>query len=72
MLKHQTSDGYSDLYIPFFLRLPFWIERGLILLNANIPSLKSFDNKNFRVYEEVNNKILEVIENKLGQKIIEL
>ncbi|BDS09569.1 hypothetical protein [Aureispira anguillae] len=69
--KIEKNDEY-DLLVPFFLGLPFWIERGLILINAEIPEMQKTQNTPFRVYRNIPLKIIKVIEEKLNQKILTL
>lgn len=70
--KSNTKIGYYNLLVPFFLALPFWIERGLILLNAELPELEKENGNSYRLYHNINERIIEVIELKLDQKITEL
>lgn len=74
LLKKMSAedDNYYDLYIPFYLGLPYWLERGLILINAKVPTLKYVGGKPFSVHNNIHMKILEVIESKLNQRIQEL
>jgi hypothetical protein len=67
-----NHDGYYDLLVPFFLGLPFWIERGLILLNAELPDLENHKGINYRLYRSLSERIIEVLEQKLDQKITEI
>jgi hypothetical protein len=69
LIKKDLDEGSFDLYVPLYLGLPFWIERGLILLNGVVPDIRKVNESTYRVYEKVNVKILEVIEKKLNQKI---
>lgn len=65
-LKRPDDDqSISDLYVPLRIKLPFWIERGLLLMNAAIPEVTN-DGK-YRYYENISNDIIEMIESKLGQ-----
>ena len=70
--SNESKSGYFNLCVPFFLGLPFWIERGLIMLNAELPELMKYNNLSYRLYKNVNEKILDVLEQKLDQKIIEI
>lgn len=71
--KAMTSDNENfTLYVPLFIGLPFWIERGLILLNGEVPVLVKNNGKNYRIYNKVHIKIIEVIERKLNLKIVDL
>ena len=73
LLKSESNiEGVYDLYVPLFMGLPFWIERGLILLNGDVPNIKNIDKTPYRIYEKVNDKILDVIEEKLNQKIAKI
>lgn len=73
LLKRETEiDQQYDLYVPLYFGLPFWIERGLLLLNGEVASIDDFDNSPYRIYKNVNKKILNVIEEKLDQKIIKI
>lgn len=65
-------DRTFDFLVPLYLGLPFWIERGLLLLNGMTPNLEKIDNVYFRVYEQVESSVLEVIGQKLNQNIEEL
>jgi hypothetical protein len=58
----------SDFYVPLHITLPFWIERGLILINAEIPIIEWVDKKAFRKYQNIHNDIIKIIEEKLNQK----
>ena len=74
-VKKQSSQNQVenyDLFVPFFLGLPFWIERGLIMLNAELPELKKHNNINYRLYRNINKRIIEVLKLKLDQNISEL
>jgi hypothetical protein len=70
--ESETKVGYYNLLVPFFLGLPFWIERGLVLLNAELPDLESNKGISYRLYRDINERIIEVLELKLDQKITEL
>jgi hypothetical protein len=73
LLKRRIEDSSRfNLLIPYFLGFPFWIEKGLILLNSTIPKVTRVEGTSYREYVQVENKILEVIETKLNQKIIEI
>lgn len=73
LLKEECEDSQEyHLYVPLFMGLPFWIERGLILLNGDVPDIKSFNESKYRVYKNINDKILDVIEEKLDQKITKI
>jgi hypothetical protein len=74
ILLKEELEGKEEFnfYVPLYIRFPFWIERGLILLNGNVPLVKYINGFGYRIYEKVNGKILDVIENKLGQKINKL
>lgn len=67
----ELNEEY-DLFVPLFLGLPFWIERGLILLNGDVPGIESINGSPYRTYKKVNDKILDVIEEKLDQNIIKI
>lgn len=67
----EIEDVY-DLHVPLFMGLPFWIERGLILLNGVVPDIKNIKDSPYRVYKNVKSKILDVIEEKLDQKIAKI
>ena len=73
LLKRKCPGELSqfDFKVPFFLGLPFWIERGLVLLNAKVPEVQRVVGVSYRVYKNIDEKILDVIEDKLSQKIIE-
>lgn len=66
--KKNSVLDVSDLYIPLNIKLPFWIERGLLLINARIPILESYQNKSYRVYKNIHNSIIQLIESKLNQQ----
>jgi len=74
VLRKKVSDVNQeyDLYVPLFLGLPFWIERGLILLNGDVPGIENINGSPYRIYENVNKKILDEIEEKLDQKITKI
>ena len=61
-----------DFLVPLYLGLPFWIERGLILLNAETPTIEIIDGNYFRVYPKIEYDILQVIEAKLEQNILDI
>ncbi|PQB04123.1 hypothetical protein [Aureitalea marina] len=70
LLKRLTDrNGDFDLLVPLFLGLPFWLERGLILTNAEIPSVEYLKGKPYRVYKNIDSLILSVVEEKLNQNI---
>ena len=70
LIKRESElNKEYDLYVPLFLGLPYWIERGLILLNGNVPRIENIHESPYRIYKNVNKKILDVIEEKLDQKI---
>jgi hypothetical protein len=66
--KRNGVYDISDFYVPLNIRLPFWIERGLLLINARIPFLETYQNKSYRVYENIHNNIIQLIEGKLNQQ----
>ncbi len=66
--NYEHANNY-DLYVPFYLGLPFWIEKGLVLLNGQIPDLETVERNNYRVYRNINKKIIDVLRNKLNQKL---
>lgn len=66
--KKDSVEEVSDLYVPLNLKLPFWIERGLLLINARIPIKESYNNKPYRVYKNIHNSIIQLIESKLNQQ----
>lgn len=66
--KKNGVHDISDFYVPLNIRLPFWIERGLLLINARIPVLETYQNKSYRVYENIHNNIIQLIEGKLNQQ----
>jgi hypothetical protein len=66
--KRNGVHPISDFYVPLNIRLPFWIERGLLLINARIPVLETYQNKSYRVYENIHNNIIQLIEGKLNQQ----
>lgn len=70
--EELESNEVYNFHVPLYIRFPYWIERGLILLNGNVPLVKFINGSGYRIYEKVNGKILDVIENKLGQKINKL
>lgn len=73
LIKRESEVNQEyDLYVPLFLGLPYWIERGLILLNGNVPGIENINESRYRIYENVNDKILDVIEEKLDQKIAKI
>lgn len=73
MLKEALEiEGEYTLYVPLFMGLPFWIERGLILLNGDVPEIRNIDDSPYRIYKKVNSKIIDVIEDKLDQKIAKI
>lgn len=65
--RHSVHD-VSNFYVPLNVKLPFWIERGLLLINARIPVLETHQNKSYRVYENIHDNIVQLIESKLNQK----
>lgn len=73
LIKRESEvNQVYDLYVPLYLGLPFWIERGLILLNGDVPGIENINESRYRIYENVNKKILDVIEEKLDQKIAKI
>ena len=73
LLKRESEVNQEyDLFVPLFLGLPFWIERGLMLLNGDVPGIENINGSAYRIYENVNDKILNVIEEKLDQKIAKI
>lgn len=70
--KECAMNQEHNLYVPLFLGLPFWLERGLILLNGDVPEIDKIKESPYRIYKNVNNKILDVIEEKLNQKITKI
>lgn len=66
--KKDSVHDVSDLYIPLNVKLPFWIERGLLLIDARIPMLDRYQNKSYRVYKNIHNSIIQLIESKLNQQ----
>ncbi|WP_409416306.1 hypothetical protein [Flavobacterium sp. PS2] len=66
--KKDSVQDVSDLYIPLNMKLPFWIERGLLLIDARIPILDRYQNKSYRVYRNIHNSIIQLIESKLNQQ----
>ena len=73
LIKRESEVNQEyNLYVPLFLGLPFWIERGLILLNGDVPGIENINESPYRIYENVNKKILDVIEEKLDQKIAKI
>ena len=73
LLKQESNvEKEYHLFVPLFMGLPFWIERGLILLNGDVPTIENINESSYRIYENVNNKILDVIEEKLDQKIVKI
>lgn len=65
--RHSVHD-VSNFYVPLNMKLPFWIERGLLLINAKIPVLETHQYKSYRVYENIHDNIIQLIESKLNQK----
>lgn len=68
--KRHNIRPVSDFYVPLSKSLPFWIERGLILMNAEIPNIEWIDNKVYRKYQNIHDDIITIIEDKLNQKAI--
>jgi hypothetical protein len=64
---HKVKD-ISDFYVPLNMSLPYWIERGLIMTNARIPVLEFYQNKSYRVYQNIHDDVIRLIENKLNQQ----
>jgi len=70
LLKEELeSEEEYNLFVPLFMGLPFWIERGLILLNGDVPEIRKINKFPYRIYKRVNGKIIDVIADKLNQKI---
>lgn len=78
----QYDKEFSDLYVPLNLKLPFWIERGLILMNAMVPEILKIEiqEKNetgeilaksliVRKYRNISDEIVAYIGKKLNQNI---
>ncbi|WP_191861042.1 hypothetical protein [Hanstruepera ponticola] len=65
--KQHKINPVSDFFVPLNKTLPFWIERGLILINAEIPIIEWIDNKAYRKYQNIHDDIITIIENKLNQ-----
>jgi hypothetical protein len=68
LLERHKINPVSDFYVPLNVSLPFWIERGLILINAKIPVIEWVDKKAYRKYQNIHDDIIKIIENKLNQK----
>ncbi|WP_432671112.1 hypothetical protein [Flavobacterium sp. SM2513] len=66
--KRSHVQDNSDFYVPLNMKLPFWIERGLLLINAKTPVLENYQNKTYRVYENIHDNIIQLIEAKLNQQ----
>ncbi|MGJ8735384.1 hypothetical protein [Zobellia laminariae] len=66
--KYHHVKSVSDFYVPLNMSLPFWIERGLVLINAQIPVIEWIDKKAYRKYQNIHDDIIEIIEFKLNQK----
>jgi hypothetical protein len=74
ILKQRIDRNYvgrmcSDLLVPLYIPLPFWLERGIILSNARVPKIEYLEGKLYRVYEKIPDTIIELISNKLKQEI---
>jgi hypothetical protein len=65
--KRHNINPVSDFYVPLHKSLPFWIERGLILMNAEIPVIEWVDKKAYRKYQNIHDDIITLIEEKLNQ-----
>ncbi len=70
LIKQHNVKPVSDFYVPLSKSLPFWIERGLILMNAEIPIIEWVDKKAYRKYQNIHDDIIKIIEDKLNQKAI--
>ena len=70
LVKRHNIKPVSDFYVPLNISLPFWIERGLILINAQIPIIEWIDKKAYRKYQNIHDDIIKIIEKKLNQKTV--
>jgi len=68
--KQHFVKSTSDFYVPLNISLPFWIERGLTLMNAEIPVIEWVDKKAYRKYRNIHDDIIKTIEEKLNQTAI--
>jgi hypothetical protein len=68
--KQHSIHPVSDFYVPLNQTLPFWIERGLILINAEVPIIEWVNKKAYRKYRNIHDDIIKLIEDKLNQKAI--
>lgn len=69
----RLDKNLSDLYVPLNLKLPFWIERGLILMNAMVPEILKIETpigrRLVRKYRNINDEIISYVGDKLNQEI---
>jgi hypothetical protein len=73
LLKRKVDEEHFDLLVLFGpVKLPYWINRSLVLLKVQLPSTEFIDGKPFKKYEGIHMRFLDIISEKLKQKIEEI
>ncbi|TXE11401.1 hypothetical protein [Algoriphagus aquimarinus] len=73
LLKRKVNEEHFDLLVPFGpVKLPYWINKCLVLLKAKLPSTEFIGKKAYSKYEGVHIKFLNIISEKLEQEIEEI